>query len=111
VTDDTTRLVRDIQALAGQPPARKTLPPRDAVATLPAAVGAASPRLAGSATPGNGGIAGPLTEPTATNRVYHTAHTTLTTSDGLFSVRIQHPQTFRLQDGQGRAFDLTLAAP
>lgn len=108
---DTQRLQKNIKALVGKPAPAKTLPARDAAAPLPTAVGAAKPKLAGSQTAGNGGIAGPVTEPDAGDRTYHATTTTMTTSDGLFSVRIHHPDTFKLVDGLERPFDWTLDAP
>lgn len=108
---DTAKLQRDLKALVGQPPQPKTLPGRAAAAPLPTAVGSAKPKLAGSQTAGNGGIAGPITEPDAAQRTYHASYTTMSTSDGLFSIRIHHPLTFKLQDGLERPFDWTLDAP
>lgn len=106
---DISKLQRDMRAIVGKPTPAKTLPGRDAAAPIPATAGAAKPRLAGSNTQSTG-IAGPITEPDAADRTYHAAYTTMTTSDGLFSIRIHHPETFKLQDGVGRPFDLTLDA-
>lgn len=107
---DTARLQKDIQAIVGTPTKPKTLGKRDNAAPLPSAIGTAKPKLDGSQVASTG-IAGPLTEPDAAERTYHAAYTTMTTSDGLFSIRIHHPQTFKLQDGLERPFDWTLDAP
>lgn len=107
---DTARLQKDIKAIVGKPQQTKTLAKRDDAAPLPSSVGAAKPKLDGSQVPSTG-IAGPLTEPDAALRTYHAAYTTMTTSDGLFSIRIHHPQTFKLQDGLERPIDWTLDAP
>lgn len=107
---DTAKLQRDIKALVGQPAKPKTLPNRDAAAPLPTAVGSARPRLAGSQTAGNGGIAGPLTEPDAAERTYHATPINMRSAGGLITIKVYPPQTFKMQDGLERPFDLTLDA-
>ena len=107
---DSKRLQTDLVRVvdAGRLPA-KSLPDRAAASAIPAAVGSARPKRAGATR--EAGIASPLVEADASVRTYHSPETSLTTSDGLFTIKIAHPETFTLEDGAGREVVLTLGAP
>lgn len=107
---DSARLQTDLVRLVdqGRRP-DKTLAPRAPAAAIPASAGVSRPSTPiGSASEG---ISSPLQEADASTRTYHATETTLTTSDGLFSIKISHPKTFTLTDAQGRTVELTLDAP
>ncbi len=107
---DSARLQTDLVRLVdqGRRP-DKTLAPRAPAAAIPSSAGVSRPSTPiGSASEG---ISSPLVEADAAARTYHTPETTLTPSDGLFTIKISHPETFTLTDSQGRTVELTLDAP
>lgn len=110
---DTRRLQKDVRALVGKDAPPKTLAPRDAATPLPAAVGSAKPRLAGSGAStqtGTAGIASPLTEPDYGTRTWHTG-VTITSTDGIWAQVFEDVATLDLLDANDQPVQIILDSP
>lgn len=104
---DTARLQKDMQAIVGQPTPAKTLQRRDAAAPLPAAVGAAKPKLSGSQRASGGSIASPITEQSRTSH----AAKSMTSSDGLFTLFYQNVNEITAEDAYGKTVVMAYLDP
>lgn len=56
------------------------------------------------------GIASPLTEPDYTTRTWHTAQT-LTSTDGIWAIQVQHVATIDMVDDNGLAVQFSYDGP
>ncbi|UGA38169.1 hypothetical protein JOS77_30595 [Chromobacterium haemolyticum] len=88
-----------------RPPCR-SCPRRGA---LPAKTGAGRGTVS-APTASTGAIAGPLVEKDASLRQYH-AETSMTTSDGLFVIKVQPIKQVTLTDANGKTVVMEYAAP
>lgn len=59
---------------------------------------------------GTAGIASPLTEPDYTTRTWHTAQT-LTSTDGIWAIQVQHVATIDMVDDNGLAVQFSYDGP
>lgn len=84
----------------------RPMPPASAI---PAKRGAGVPG-AGASNRATGGIASPLTEPSASARTYH-AQRTVQSSDGVFQVRIAPVKQISMTDANGASVVCIYAAP
>ncbi|BBH13365.1 hypothetical protein JD974_12275 [Chromobacterium haemolyticum] len=92
---------------AGQ--AKAALPKLPAPGALPAKTGAGHGTVS-APTASTGAIAGPLVEKDVSLRQYH-AETNMTTSDGLFVIKVQPIKQVTLTDANGKTVVMEYAAP
>lgn len=86
--------------------APRVLPPAPQPAPIPARTGKSTPS---SSSASAGGIASPLTETAYADREWH-AEQTISSSDGMFNIRVKPIKTLKFTDANGAPVALEFAA-
>ncbi|OQS39069.1 hypothetical protein B0T40_04615 [Chromobacterium haemolyticum] len=106
--DEAKRIADTLGQTQRKTVSKSPLPPPAAKGALPGKTGVG--RSGAASLPATGAIAGPLVEKDASLRQYH-PETNMTTSDGLFVIRVQPIKRVTLTDAKGQQVVMEYAAP
>lgn len=105
---DLTQALAELSQTQGTTRQDKALAPPKVPPAIPQRAGTATSKTA--AGQGSGGIASPLTETAYADRTFHPEQA-MTSTDGIFTLKIKPVKTINLTDAGGAAVTIEFKAP